>query len=122
MSVVIRLSSLSILSLILLGGATTAAQYRFESWTADDGLPQNSVRSTIQTRDGYLRLTTFDGLMRFDGARFPPFGCGTSASRVLSACFVAQCQAVSTLELSHRPPSKPSKFSMRGTLIRGRLE
>jgi signal transduction histidine kinase/ligand-binding sensor domain-containing protein len=73
MSVVIRLSSLSILSLILLGGATVTAQYRFESWTADDGLPQNSVRSVIQTRDGYLWLTTFDGLVRFDGVRFKVF-------------------------------------------------
>jgi signal transduction histidine kinase/ligand-binding sensor domain-containing protein len=73
MSVLIRLASLSILSLILLRGATTAAQYRFESWTADDGLPQNSVRSIIQTRDGYLWLTTFDGLVRFDGVRFTVF-------------------------------------------------
>jgi signal transduction histidine kinase/ligand-binding sensor domain-containing protein len=73
MSVVIRLSSLSILSLILLGGATVTAQYRVESWTADDGLPQNSVRSITQTRDGYLWLTTFDGLVRFDGVRFTVF-------------------------------------------------
>jgi ligand-binding sensor domain-containing protein len=73
MSVVIRLSSLSILSLLVLGGATVTAQYRFESWTADDGLPQNSVRSITQTRDGYLWLTTFDGLVRFDGVRFAVF-------------------------------------------------
>lgn len=73
MSVVIRLSSLSILSLIVLGGATVTTQYRFESWTADEGLPQNSVRSIIQTRDGYLWLTTFDGLVRFDGVRFTVF-------------------------------------------------
>jgi ligand-binding sensor domain-containing protein len=73
MSVVIRLSSLFILSLIVLGGATAEAQYRFESWTADEGLPQNSVRSIIQTRDGYLWLTTFDGLVRFDGVRFKVF-------------------------------------------------
>ena len=43
MSVVIRLASLSILNLILSGGAATAAQYRFESWTADDGLPASEV-------------------------------------------------------------------------------
>ncbi len=73
MAVVIRLSSLSLLSLILLSGATAVAQYRFESWTADDGLPQNSVRSILQTRDGYLWLTTFDGLVRFDGVRFTVF-------------------------------------------------
>ena len=50
-----------------------AAQYRIESWTTDNGLPQNSVRSIIQTRDGYLWLTTFDGLVRFDGVRFTVF-------------------------------------------------
>src|SRR6201995_682158 len=73
MSVVIRLFSLSLLSFILLSGATAKAQYRFESWTTDEGLPQNSVRSIIQTRDGYLWLTTFDGLVRFDGVRFKVF-------------------------------------------------
>ncbi len=49
------------------------AQYRFDSWTTDDGLPQNSVLSVTQTRDGYLWLTTFDGLVRFDGVKFAVF-------------------------------------------------
>lgn len=73
MSVVTLLSSLSLLSLLLSCGATAAAQYRFESWTADEGLPQNSVYAITQTRDGYLWLTTFDGLVRFDGVRFTVF-------------------------------------------------
>ena len=72
MSVVARLSAL-LLSLIWLSTATATAQYRFDSWTTDNGLPQNSVRSIIQTRDGYLWLTTFDGLVRFDGVRFTIF-------------------------------------------------
>jgi ligand-binding sensor domain-containing protein/signal transduction histidine kinase len=71
MSVVARLAAL--LSLIWLSAATASAQYRFDSWTTDNGLPQNSVRSIIQTRDGYLWLTTFDGLVRFDGVRFKVF-------------------------------------------------
>src|SRR6185503_8180926 len=60
MSVVARLSALSLLSLIWLSTATAMAQYRFDSWTTDNGLPQNSVRSILQTRDGYLwqRLST----------------------------------------------------------------
>ena len=44
-----------------------------ESRTNDNGLPQNTVRSIIQIRDGYLWLTTFDGLVRFDGVRFKVF-------------------------------------------------
>ena len=52
---------------------TTRAQYRFDSWTTDDGLPQNSVYSITQTPDGYIWLTTLDGLVRFDGVRFTVF-------------------------------------------------
>src|SRR6185503_16848091 len=72
MSVVTRLAAL-LLSLIWLPATTASAQYRFDSWTTDNGLPQNSVLSIIQTRDGYLWLTTFDGLVRFDGVRFTIF-------------------------------------------------
>jgi len=54
------------------------AQYRFDHWTADNGLPQNSVRDIVQTRDGYLWLTTFDGLVRFDGVRFTVFNKSNS--------------------------------------------
>jgi signal transduction histidine kinase/ligand-binding sensor domain-containing protein len=49
------------------------AQYRFDSWTTDNGLPQNSIHSIIQTRDGYLWMTTFDGLVRFNGVQFKVF-------------------------------------------------
>lgn len=53
--------------------STTLAQYRFDSWTTDNGLPQNSVLAITQTRDGYLWLATLDGLVRFDGVRFSVF-------------------------------------------------
>src|SRR5882672_8478845 len=42
-------------------------------WETDDGLPQNSVISMTQTRDGYLWLGTLNGLVRFDGIRFTVF-------------------------------------------------
>jgi ligand-binding sensor domain-containing protein len=58
---------------VFLCPLTTLAQYRLESWTNDNGLPQNTVRSITQTRDGYLWLTTFDGLVRFDGVQFKVF-------------------------------------------------
>jgi signal transduction histidine kinase/ligand-binding sensor domain-containing protein len=54
------------------------AQYRIDHWTADDGLPQNSVYGIVQTKDGYLWLATFDGLARFDGARFTIFNKSNS--------------------------------------------
>ena len=58
---------------LCLGITTAQAQYRFDQWTADDGLPQNSVYRIVQTRDGYLWLATLDGLARFDGVRFTVF-------------------------------------------------
>ena len=64
--------------LILSFGSAAAAQYRFDSWTTDNGLPQNSVASILQTRDGYLWFTTFDGLVRFDGVRFTVFNKSNS--------------------------------------------
>lgn len=54
------------------------AQYRFDSWTTDNGLPQNGIRQITQTPDGYLWFTTFDGLVRFDGVKFTVFSKGNS--------------------------------------------
>jgi ligand-binding sensor domain-containing protein/signal transduction histidine kinase len=42
-------------------------------WTSKEGLPQNSVISVIQTKDGYLWLGTLNGLVRFDGNHFTVF-------------------------------------------------
>lgn len=44
-----------------------------ETWDTEDLLPQSSVFSLIQTRDGYLWLGTASGLVRFDGFRFEVF-------------------------------------------------
>jgi signal transduction histidine kinase/CheY-like chemotaxis protein/ligand-binding sensor domain-containing protein len=48
-------------------------QYTHDVWAASEGLPQNSVRSIVQTSDGYLWLATQKGLVRFDGAEFTVF-------------------------------------------------
>jgi signal transduction histidine kinase/ligand-binding sensor domain-containing protein len=42
-------------------------------WTSDNGLPQNSVESIRQTKDGFLWLATQEGLVRFDGVQFTVF-------------------------------------------------
>ncbi len=49
------------------------ADYAIERWTIDDGLPQSSVTGIAQSQDGYLWLTTFGGVVRFDGVRFELF-------------------------------------------------
>jgi signal transduction histidine kinase/ligand-binding sensor domain-containing protein len=50
-----------------------AAQYRIDAFTTEQGLPQNSVNSVLQTRDGFLWLTTFAGVARYDGFTFQVF-------------------------------------------------
>jgi signal transduction histidine kinase/ligand-binding sensor domain-containing protein len=62
-----------VVGLILKFQITAVAQYRVDTWSTNDGLPQRSVFSIIQTRDGYLWLSTFDGLVRFDGVRLTVF-------------------------------------------------
>ncbi len=65
-----------LLTHLLLGlscASTAFAQYQFDRWDTENGLPQNFVKAIVQTRDGYLWLTTSDGLARFDGVRFTVF-------------------------------------------------
>jgi len=73
--------------LVLLLGVSQAAQaqaapagsrYLHKTWTTEDGLPQSSVTAIAQTRDGYLWLGTFGGLVRFDGVKFTVFDTGNS--------------------------------------------
>jgi signal transduction histidine kinase/ligand-binding sensor domain-containing protein len=53
--------------------AAPESRYRITRWTAENGLPQNSIKALAQTRDGYLWLGTLKGLARFDGVRFKVF-------------------------------------------------
>jgi len=46
------------------------SQYGLQAWQTDNGLPQNSVRAILQTRDGYLWFATREGVARFDGIDF----------------------------------------------------
>ena len=48
-------------------------RYQQLVWQDQDGLPQNTVRNILRTRDGYLWLATLEGAVRFDGVRFTVF-------------------------------------------------
>ena len=66
------------LALLLAGVFSSAifagdSPFIVDSWNNQEGLPQSSVLSVIQTKDGYLWLGTFNGLVRFDGSRFTVF-------------------------------------------------
>jgi signal transduction histidine kinase/ligand-binding sensor domain-containing protein len=66
-----------VVCLILASAPRAPAQSPFDSWTTENGLPQNSINDIVQTRDGYLWLATFGGLVRFDGSRFVVFDRST---------------------------------------------
>src|ERR1700722_7983527 len=65
-------------SSLLLFSLSAEAQYRFNAWTSDDGLPQNIIRGMHQTPDGYLWIATLDGVARFDGVHFTIFNKGNT--------------------------------------------
>ena len=50
-----------------------------ESWGVREGLPVSSITQIEQDRNGYLWLATFDGLVRFDGARFVTYNSSNTA-------------------------------------------
>lgn len=54
-------------------GAASDSPFTVDSWTAENGLPDNEVFSVIQSSDGYLWLGTLHGLVRFDGDHFTWF-------------------------------------------------
>jgi signal transduction histidine kinase/ligand-binding sensor domain-containing protein len=56
--------------LMALDPHTPLAQYGYQSWQTDTGLPQNTVHAIVQGRDGFLWIATEGGLVRFDGVEF----------------------------------------------------
>lgn len=40
------------------------------AWTIEEGLPVNAVNEIIQDSTGYLWISTYDGIVRFDGLNF----------------------------------------------------
>ncbi len=60
----------------LWSGQCGAQNLRYLSqqvWSTEEGLPQSSVHSIVQTADGYLWVATEGGLVRFDGITFRVF-------------------------------------------------
>jgi signal transduction histidine kinase/ligand-binding sensor domain-containing protein len=82
--------SLAIPGLFALNPHKTLAQYRRTVWTQAQGIPQDYVNSIAQTTDGYLWMSTDEGLSRFDGYDFTNFTADagnlpTNAVRALAA-------------------------------------
>ncbi len=47
--------------------------YLLDRWDIENGLPANNVVDLLQSKNGYLWLVTFNGLVRFDGIRMKIF-------------------------------------------------
>jgi len=62
---------------ILFGAAARLlaepADYLVDGWDTENNLPSSTVTAIAQTPDGYLWVGTYNGLARFDGARFVTF-------------------------------------------------
>ena len=55
------------------GRACTFERHTYQVWNTSTGLPQDTVRQFLQTRDGYLWMATDGGVVRFDGFDFVTF-------------------------------------------------
>ena len=55
----------------------TFPPYKVTHWGHEQGLPQVTISTVIQTRDGYLWVGTQNGLARFDGFQFKVFDSET---------------------------------------------
>lgn len=48
-------------------------QFKVDYWTTEDGLPANDLSSIFQSNHGYLWMTSYQGIIRFDGSAFSVF-------------------------------------------------
>jgi ligand-binding sensor domain-containing protein len=65
---------LALALLTLAGGSLCAQEYSFRSFGAAEGLTNLVIRGIYQDGVGFLWVSTENGLFRYDGDRFEPFG------------------------------------------------
>lgn len=61
-------------------GATNSAWFA-RVWQSEEGLPENNVTGLAQTADGYLWISSHNGLVRFDGMQFERIPLPLAAGR-----------------------------------------
>lgn len=59
-----------------LSHSTTLSQSSVYQWTGENGLISNNITSAIQSSEGFIWITTYNGIMRFDGQRIVVYDRG----------------------------------------------
>lgn len=54
-------------------GNSLNSDFITQVWNSENGLPQNSIIDIIQTHDGFLWLSSYNSIARFDGSTFKTF-------------------------------------------------
>src|SRR5690349_5409594 len=52
---------------------TLLSQATIQQWTGDNGLISNNITASIQAKTGFIWITSYSGIMRFDGNRVDIF-------------------------------------------------
>lgn len=95
-----RITAAVLFCLLLLTGEFPASsldprkqitQYVCNLWDLENGLPQMTIYTILQTRDGYLWFGTQEGLVRFDGVRFTVFDKKNTAA-LRSSFIITLCE------------------------------
>ena len=73
----------------------------FEVGTVPTGGPESAVTSILQSRQGYLWLGTYHGLVRFDGVRFNVFNSGNTPGLVNGLITALHEDAQGTVWIGH---------------------
>jgi hypothetical protein len=58
-------------------GRNPFSQYRIEHWNTKNGLPSDLVLSIYQSKEGFIWLTSYSNIARFDGVNFTTFNSRT---------------------------------------------
>lgn len=56
------------------------SQVMLTQWTGNEGLISNNLTSSIQTQSGFIWITTYNGIMRFDGVKYDVYNRQLSPS------------------------------------------
>lgn len=73
MRILFTLLFISLIDCVTFASKVEVPEYHVQNFTADNGLPQNSVKGIAQDKNGFIWLATENGVVRFGGNNFYTF-------------------------------------------------